>query len=479
MRTYEELSGGEGRRVFFRAERYKARDLFRRTLPDLHIDDAPHRLADVSLSGLAAYATPNTADSLHPDQRVSLRLLLDGYTLFDGEGEVVRTESTPFGTKFGLRLVNRSFNVSEVLARYKEISLKNEIERFADIEPGGGVSAQYRTLCADTLHFLRSYRTGLDEIAQAHLDEKAAAELLTSCEDRIIPQWRELWHRGNELAEELITGDPQALKAAKRFTELVLTPEFNAGAIWRRSYEKPLGYPGDYQIMNMVYDWQREGQNLYEKLVHRLGLDVAECIATRMVVMRQTIAETVLKTRNSPVRITSLGCGPAREVIDYLEIRDLPQHTHFTLIDQDHGALSQAYERTHPEIIRLHGKASVTCLHASFNQIFKTNELMAKLGPQDLIYSVGLIDYLQAKRGKAWVESLYSCVAPGGKLVISNMYRTPGSNLWPMEFLADWTVIYRDEKEMLAFAADLPDAVAETRLDPTGRVCMLTVHRKG
>lgn len=478
MRTYEELSGGEGRRVFFRAERYKARDLFRRNAPDLRLNQTPHRLADVSLSGLSAYATPNADDTLRPDQRVSVHLTLDENTLFEGEGEVVRTESTQFGTKFGLRLLDRSFDVPGVVSKYKELTLKDEVSHFADIEPDGGVSAEYRALCADALHLLRSYRFGLEQMGAAQLGEKAAAELLASCEEKILPQWRALWHRGNELAEELIKGDPETLKATKRFTELVLTPEFNAGAIWKRSYEKPLGYPGDYQIMNMVYDWRREGTSLYEKLVHRIGLDVAECIATRMVVMRQTIAETILKSSGEPVKIASLGCGPAREVIDYLKIRDIPNQTHFTLIDQDHGALSQAYERTHPEVIRLHGKASVTCLHASFNQIFKTNELLTKVGPQDIIYSVGLIDYLQAKRGKAWVESLFSCVAPGGKLIISNMFQAPNSNLWPMEFLTDWTVIYRTEAEMMAFAEDLPDAVAETRLDPTGRVCMLTVHRK-
>ncbi len=476
MRTYEELSGGQGRRVFFRAERYKARDLFRNSVPDLRLNQTPHRLADVSLSGLSAYANPNAEDMLQSDQRVSVHLTLDESTLFEGEGQVVRSEPTQFGTKFGLQLLDRSFDVPKVVSKYKELILRNDISDFTTITPGGGVSEEYRTLVADTLHLLRSYRAGLEEIGQSHIEEKAAAELLASCEEKILLQWRSLWHRGNALAEAIMN-DPQALKDAKRFTELVLTPEINAGAIWRRSYEKPLGYPGDYQIMNMVYDWQREGDSLYEKLVHRLGLDVAECIATRMVMMRQTIAKTILEPKKDTVRITSLGCGPAREVIDYLKIRDIPQHTHFTLIDQDHGALSQAYERTHPDVIRLHGKASVTCLHASFNQIFKTNELLARLGPQDLIYSVGLIDYLQAKRGKAWVESLFSCVAPGGKLIISNMYKTPGSNLWPMEFLADWTVIYRDEAEMMAFAEDLPDAMAETNLDPTGRVCMLTLTK--
>ncbi|MEX1147125.1 MAG: class I SAM-dependent methyltransferase, partial [Sphingomonadales bacterium] len=216
------------------------------------------------------------------------------------------------------------------------------------------------------------------------------------------------------------------------------------------------------------------------KLVHRLGLDVAECIATRMVMMRQAIAETIMVPRGRPARITSLGCGPAREVIDYLKIHEMPNPAHFTLIDQDHGALGQAYERTHREVIRLHGRASVTCLNASFSQLFKTSDVVAQLPPQDFIYSVGLIDYLQPIRGKAWVEALYDCLEPGGTLIVSNMYRCAMSNLWPMEFLTDWTVIYRNEAEMMDFARDLTDAArVETSLDPTGRVCLLTVQKRG
>lgn len=477
MRTYEELSGGEGRRVFFRAERFRARDLFQRAMPRLMLDQTPFTLCDVSVSGFAAFAPPKSEDVYNPEMRVAVQLAVGDSYLFEGTGEVARVEPTQTGTKLGIRLLDRSFNVPQVVSKYKEITLRTDLAGFARMEPGAGVTAEYRTLCADTLHLLRSYRAGLERISQTKLDDGAAAELLASCEEQILPQWRALWHRGNALAEAVMD-DLDALAATKKFTELVLTPEFMAGAIWKRSYEKPLGYPGDFQIMNMVYDWRREGGSLYEKLVHRLGLDVAECIATRMVMMRQEIAKTVLAGSQGAAKITTLGCGPAREIIDYLKLRELPRAAHLTLIDQDHGALELAYEATHPEVIRLHKQANVTCLHASFSQLFKTRELFGAIGAQDFVYSVGLIDYLQTRRAKAWISSLYTFVAPGGKLIISNMYKTPGSNLWPMEFICDWNVIYRDEREMLALAEGIPNAVAETSLDPTGRVILLTVHKK-
>jgi hypothetical protein len=65
---------------------------------------------------------------------------------------------------------------------------------------------------------------------------------------------------------------PDVLRATKLFTEQVLTPEFMGGPIWNRSYRKPFGYPGDFQMMNYVYEWLPRGATVYEKLLHRLGL---------------------------------------------------------------------------------------------------------------------------------------------------------------------------------------------------------------
>ncbi len=476
MKTYEELTGAQGRRVFYRAERYKVQDLFKKTAPELSIDRSPYSLHDLSLSGLAAYAPRTSNDVCEPGARVAVQLGVRGIPLFDGMGEVARTEPTTFGTKIAVRLFD-CLKVPQLIAKYQEVLIRSDLTDFADADPGTSVSPEYRTLCADILHLLRTYRAILDRFEKTHPDPAAVADMMAICEERILPAWRTLWYRGNQLVEPLM-GDPDALRATKRFTELVLTPEFMAGPIWRRSYEKPLGYPGDFQIMNMVYDWRREGSGPYEQLLHRMGQDAGKFVATRMVMMRQAIAAAMLRPLDHPVRITSLGCGPAREVVDYLQITELPQPVQFTLIDQDYDALSMAYEKAYPETIRLHGHASVSCLHASFGQLLNTGELFGKLAPQDLIYTVGLVDYLPPRRAKAIVSSLYQHLAPGGTLIVGNLMKSPKGTLWPMEFLMDWNIVYRDHAEMQALAGDAVGAAeVGTTVDSTGTVCVLTVRK--
>ena len=128
-----------------------------------------------------------------------------------------------------------------------------------------------------------------------------------------------MWLTGNDIVREVMASR-EAREATKEFTELVLTPEMRAGAIWDRSYIKPMGYPGDFQIMNQVYSWNRVGDTVYQQLVHRLGLEVAECIETRMHVVRDWIADTVERRgQDRPARILSLGSGPAREIESFLD----------------------------------------------------------------------------------------------------------------------------------------------------------------
>lgn len=475
MRTYEELTGGQGRQIFYRAQRYRARELFRLTLPEFRIDGIAYTLQDISLNGIGASASRGAIRICAPGAEVPVQIGLRGIPFFQARGEVVRVDADGLGARIGLRLLDRFVDIAQLVAKYDEALIRADLA--AGIDEEAAIDPAYRQLCADVVHLLRSYRAVLDRFEQTQPDVNAATEMLAACEARILPRWRMLWHRANELVAPIMD-DEAARRTAKRFTELVLTPEFMPGAIWRRSYEKPLGYPGDFRIMKMVYDWGREGERLFDRLMHRLGLEVAECIATRMVMMRQAIADTVLAPASGPARVTSLGCGPAREVGDYLRLRELPRPVEFTLIDQDHDALATAYEQTLPETMRLRGSASVNCLQTSFMQLLKPGNVLAQLPRQDLIYTVGLIDYLSERRAKSLVASLYAQLAPGGTLIVGNMMETTTGNLWPMEFICDWSIVYRSERKMADLAAQLPDATLSTGLDPTGRVCLVTVRKR-
>ncbi len=117
-------------------------------------------------------------------------------------------------------------------------------------------------------------------------------------------------------------------------------------------------------------------------------------------------------------------------------------------------------------------------LNLSFTDILRGSDSLTGLPPQDLVYSVGLLDYLTHNRAKALVKQLFDLLAPGGLLIIGNMNECPLSNYWPMEFITDWTLYYRTDADMIDWTEGLGAARAWTETERTGRVRMLFV-RKG
>ena len=478
MRAYEELPGAKGRRIFYRPQRFAAREAFGAVLPTVEIGDRRHILDDLSMTGLSVVGAN---DSHEPGTNVVVRLRVGEELLHEGAAQIRRVDETPAGARLAMQIDAGYLDVPRLVARHQELMLERELDR-ATVPDDALVPVDYRRHLSDILFTFREFRTIADRTearirAQGgSIEGQEAQDFLDRCEARLLPVWRAFWTRANALVEP-IRRDVDALAATKRYTERVLTPELLCGPIWRRSYEKPLGYPGDFQIMNQVYDWQRLGDTLYGKLQHRLGLENAACVATRADMVREAMDEEIRRAPDQVTHVTSLGCGSAREVIGYLDASHIPGRASFTLIDQDQGALTYAYEHTYPSVIRHGGRANVQCLNASFIQLLRTGELFGKLPPQDLIYSVGLVDYFQARRAKSFIAALYEHLTPGGLLIIGNMKDTDISCLWPMEFLCDWTVVFRTADEMRALADGLAGAEVDVRDDASGRVAMLYVRK--
>src|SRR5215471_6816201 len=393
MLAYEELTGSQGREVWFRAPRYEARKLFPHLPPRVKVRSGLHKLHDISLGGIAVVCAQTAEDIPDVGEVVPLAIQQSGYSIFEGNARVCRRENTVFGSKLAFSFVNGFVEFDKLLSRNVQAQIAVQSALFTG-ETSQLVPKDYRVFCADVLKLLGSYRDLLDEnmgLARQFERDFDLDGAYEACEGRLLQHWRSLWRTGNDLVKDVVL-NRDVLEATKAFTEVVLTPEMRLGAIWDRSYGKPLGYPGDYEVMNQVYDWQRCGASVYQMLMHRLGLDVAECIKTRMEVVRDHIARLVQeKGQARAARIMSLGSGPAREIELYLAGASLKnRRAEFTLIDQEQAALSYAVEKTYPYVMLTKGQARLQCLNISFTDILRGGGAIGSLPPQDLIYSVGL-----------------------------------------------------------------------------------------
>jgi SAM-dependent methyltransferase len=113
-----------------------------------------------------------------------------------------------------------------------------------------------------------------------------------------------------------------------------------------------------------------------------------------------------------------------------------------TLIDNDQEAL--AFVRAEVE---RHGWSERVHLHHANLVHLALGRQEIGLSYQDLIYSVGLIDYFEDALVTRLMDYGWRCLAPGGELLLGNFHpRNPDKAI--MDHILDWRLIHRDEAQM-------------------------------
>jgi len=93
----------------------------------------------------------------------------------------------------------------------------------------------------------------------------------------------------------------------------------------------------------------------------------------------------------------------------------------------------------------------------------------ASLPPQDLIYSIGLIDYFQDKLVVQLLNWMYDTLAPGGKALLGNFDPRCPNRVF-MDHLLEWRLIYRtpDDMRRLFASSKFGDAPVDVRYEQEG-----------
>jgi len=213
--------------------------------------------------------------------------------------------------------------------------------------------------------------------------------------------------------------------------------------------------PGDYEVMRFLYDRPFEGQTLFAKAVSLCFSQIRSAYAVRHrkdLVKREI--RKLIESRRRPLRILSIAAGAAQELHELLqEIPDIPETLEIVLFEQDKGALACAYRRLKPIVdSRWPGRVKLVYLHESIKRLLRDTQLFTPLGPFDMIYSVGLFDYLRPTTAVQLARTYESQLAPGGVALIANMVPENPSR-WFMEHHLEWYLIYRSHAELLEIAA--------------------------
>lgn len=424
---------------------------------------------DLSLYGMAL-VIPSAAAKvvLAGDKLERVRVQIGDQIAYHGSVVVRRVSEAGEDLVLGVELEPGMLDLGEIYRRAERHTFAQRLHAIDRDLLSNEIPAQLKAWVADARTYLETAKQFLDaeERALAVLDLHTRQERLAQYLDESTPLiLARVEAASQELARLVAPLPPERHPACRAFVRKHLVPLLMESPLLRRTYEKPLGYAGDYEMMNMLYRNHAEGESLFAKALNVYGAQTpaAQANINRVAYLGDRIREVMSECGQRRVRVASVGCGPAREIYALLERSpELGRRLDVSLIDQEDRAITYCERTLGP--LAAQTDARLHLIRESVRRLLTTRQLSTTLGRCDLIYSAGLFDYLSVRSFQSLLAALYGALVPGGLLAVGNV-ASHNPTRWFMEYCLDWFVIHRSREDLLTFGSQLHPAPASLWVD--------------
>jgi extracellular factor (EF) 3-hydroxypalmitic acid methyl ester biosynthesis protein len=339
------------------------------------------------------------------------------------------------------------------------------------------VRPEFKTAVADMQTFLTDLRLWLEQIEvgirsapagdRLRLERDVAGELGPATSKALTSLF--------ENFENSLQGiEPELQPIHRTFCRRQLHPLLLSSPFLYRTFAKPLGYAGDYEMVNMICRDPLEGSNLFAKLLNLWFLlqPPAAAHRNRLQFLYDRIVEVAARAarENRIARIVNVGCGPCAEIQKFIVESELASRTDFLLIDFNEETIQHTRSLLE-DLKSRHGRTTgIELVKKSVNQILKEagRTVQRKRETQfDFVYCAGLFDYLSDQICRRLSSIMYEWTAPGGLFLTTNVDAYNPRRL-TMDYIMDWHLIYRSAAELAALKPDRAPAAGAVTADMTG-----------
>jgi len=293
----------------------------------------------------------------------------------------------------------------------------------------------------------------------AHCIQKSLSDFttfLSSIDASDLPGWKNLLYKKIDSLASQIESDPDRHIWEENFFQAFKI--FDLGQIHKRARHKPLGYAGDFLLIDWIYTEEttlsKRGR-IFDLLFHQY--DAAEAVRNRKRYFIEKCNQ-LSHDRSGPVHILDIGCGSCRDVLETVQISGNGKNLDFHCIDQEPQAIVYAEQLLKP--VRHHSRIHLECTN-----FFKLKSEYK----YDLIWSGGVFDYLDNKTARITLKRLWRHLKEEGEIIFGNF--SPENPIRKgMELGCRWYLIHRTANELidLCQSTGLPYKEIEIESEPLG-----------
>ncbi len=243
--------------------------------------------------------------------------------------------------------------------------------------------------------------------------------------------------------------------------------------VFRRTLEKPYGYPGDHLLMNMMFYKQLFstgiGYHFDRNFIENIG---SEAVRQRSYWVAERVRSIMEEKGMKHIRLLDLGFGPM--AIERTVIENSAPDITFSItgFDLDERAIRFVKENlVDPRATLVTEKHNLI----SPQGVARIKEVAEEV---DVCICMGLIEYLEKDAATAIIEAVHQGGRPGMHMMTSN-YRSDHQSIPKMEWLLDWWLVYRTENEMqeIMLSAGFDNDKIWTKHDETGSIVLVEAEK--
>jgi extracellular factor (EF) 3-hydroxypalmitic acid methyl ester biosynthesis protein len=394
--------------------------------------------------------------------------------IYKGKAVVVSLLNTGLMALVSVTLIDEWSDLNAIRGDLTQVGA--ESQRFVeDWESRFRISRSYQVTISEFRAFLAETSRWADQADMSNVlprdaDGRIRADVFNELAAPIMKKGAEyfIW-----LEEEGARVPAEDSVAHRNFAQTALHPLLLRAPFVYRTFAKPLGYAGDYEMVNQILADPRQGNSTYFQIINAFFLKaaVAQAHRNRIDILVEYLgrAAKVARSEGRKVRVLNVACGPAIEIQRFIETDPNAESVEFTLLDFSEPTLE--YTRSCIERAAQRGGKTVKVeyvnesVHALLKRATKREDGLDN-GVFDFVYCAGLFDYLSDKVCSRLLQYFVVRTRPGGWVMVTNVHSSnPQKNV--MEHLLEWHLIYRDEEGLQSV---LPDPREDTKLytDETG-----------
>ncbi len=388
------------------------------------------------------------------------KIVMHGQPIYEGRAVIRSILNTGAALVCEAKLDETSFSIASLSPAETNGTISSHYNTFFEQwEKVYKVLPEFKVTMADFQTFLTDLRIWLEqlelELHSSALVNGSQAEVVDSLAAPAIKSIDNFIDRFETLAAKM---DPALEPVHHNYLRRQLHPLVLCSPFAHRTFHKPLGYAGDYEVVDMMLRPPYEGGSLFAKILNvwLWGQAPATAHRNRVVYLEQKLIEESLRAKRHgrSVRVFNFACGPAAEIQSFIKNQSLSDDASLFLLDFNEETLTHLQQKLAAIKMQEQRGTKLQFIKKSVHSMLKESG-RSTLNPReetyDFVYCAGLFDYLSDNVCKRLMDVMYDMVSPGGLLLATNVTDALNDTRpfrYSMEYILDWHLIYRDGKQL-------------------------------